>query len=72
MRREVDQMKYRMKEELPFSLNVEDVAELLGISRVSAYNLCHTVTFPAVRVGKRIVIPTEKFLEWLNSLPKAE
>lgn len=65
-------MEYKRKEELPFSLNVEDVAELLGISRVSAYNLCHTEDFPAVRVGRRIVIPTDKFLNWMNSLPKAE
>lgn len=53
-------MECKRKEELPFFLNVEDVAELLGISRVSAYNLCHTEGFPAVRVGRRIVIPTEK------------
>jgi len=53
-------MDYKRKDELPFSLNIEDVAKLLGISRVSTYNLCHTEGFPAVRAGRRIVIPTEE------------
>ena len=56
--------------ELPFTLSVEEMAAFLGISRVGAYNLCHTKGFPSVRIGKRILIPRDRFLAWLNELPE--
>ncbi|MDO4853046.1 MAG: helix-turn-helix domain-containing protein [Clostridia bacterium] len=54
--------------ELPFTLSVEDMATFLGISRVGAYNLAHRKGFPSVRIGKRILIPRDRFLAWLNDL----
>ena len=57
---------YKTYEDLPLTLNPTDVANALGISRVNAYNLCHSVGFPAIRLGKRILIPKEGFLKWLN------
>jgi len=58
-------------EELPLILKVEQVAEVLGISRKTAYSLVRSKDFPAVRVGeKRLVIPRDKFLLWLHT--KAE
>ena len=60
--------------ELPFTLSVEEMAAFLGISRVGAYNgaynLCHAKGFPSVRIGKRILIPRDRFLAWLNELPE--
>lgn len=61
---------YNNINELPFTLSVEDISRLLGISRVGAYNLSHSEGFPAVRVGKRILIPRERFLEWLDARPE--
>lgn len=58
---------YKSYDELPMTLNVMDVALSLGISRVNAYNLCHAQGFPAIRLGKRILIPKEQFLSWLNA-----
>ena len=52
--------------DLPITLSVEDVASYLGISRVGAYNLSHAKGFPSMRIGKRILIPRERFLEWLD------
>lgn len=49
-----------------FSLRVEDVAELLSLSRSGAYALCHRAGFPAVRVGKRLIIPRQAFFAWLE------
>ena len=46
------------------------MAAFLGISRVGAYNLCHAKGFPSVRIGKRILIPRDRFLAWLNELPE--
>ena len=46
--------------------SVADVAEYLGISRVGANNLFHSQTFPAFRVGKRLLITREAFDKWLQ------
>ena len=56
--------------DLPMTLSVEDVASYLGISRVGAYNLCHAQGFPSMRIGKRILIPRDRFLEWLDERQK--
>jgi excisionase family DNA binding protein len=54
-------------EDLPLTLKVEEMAEVLGVSRKVAYNLAKRRDFPAVRVGeKRLVIPRDRFLRWLN------
>ena len=56
--------------ELPITLSVEDVASYLGISRVGAYTLCHLKGFPSMRIGKRILIPRDRFLEWIDQRQK--
>ena len=58
---------YTSYDELPLFLNAEMVAKVLGISISSAYELMHEATFPALRVGSRIVVPKEKFYQWVES-----
>ena len=58
--------KYKHPNKLPMTLSVMDVANALGISRVNAYNLCHVKGFPAIRLGKRILIPKDRFLCWMD------
>lgn len=60
------QVKYKSYEELPLMLSVPEVAAVLGISQAGAYELVHTDGFPALKVGSRIVVPKEKFIEWIN------
>lgn len=50
----------------PTSYRVEDVQRLLGIGRNSAYSLIKQQGFPAIRVGNRIVIPSDLFHTWVN------
>lgn len=59
--------KYTTYDELPLFLNAEMVAKMLGISISSAYELMHETSFPALRVGSRIVVPKEKFCQWVES-----
>ena len=59
--------KYTTYDELPLFLNAEMVAKVLGISISSAYELMHESSFPALRVGSRIVVPKEKFCRWAES-----
>ncbi len=47
-------------------LSMMDVASVLGISKAGAYTLAHSRDFPAFRVGRRIVVSQEKFLDWLE------
>lgn len=60
-------MALRSYEDLPLTLKVEQVAEVLGVSRKVAYNLTKRRDFPAVRIGeKRLCVPRDRFLRWLN------
>ena len=58
---------YTNYDELPLFLNAELVAKVLGISISSAYELMHEANFPALRVGSRIVVPKEKFCQWVET-----
>lgn len=62
---------YQNIAELPFTLSVEELAAFLGISRVGAYNLTHSEGFPTLRVGKRILIPRDLFLDWMKGQMEA-
>ena len=51
---------YKTREELPMYLTVMDVADLLGISRASAYELVREQNFPKLKiVTGRIIIPRD-------------
>ncbi len=54
-------------DELPLVLTVEQVGEILGICKANAYSLCHMKDFPAVKVGKRLIIPRPAFLLWMEN-----
>jgi len=58
---------YKNYEELPCVLTPKDIEDILGISKNSAYELCHSKGFPAKKVGKLIRISKEKFIEWMNN-----
>ena len=52
-------------DQLPLFLNANTVAQVLGVSISSAYELMHETGFPALRIGNRIVVPKEKFHRWV-------
>lgn len=43
-------------------LTVEEAAELLGISRGLAYELVRRRQLPAIRLGRRLVVPRRRLL----------
>jgi excisionase family DNA binding protein len=45
---------------------VDVAAELLGISRASAFRAVHRGQLPSIRLGRRIVIPTAGLLALLG------
>ena len=54
-------------DQLPLFLNANTVAQTLGVSISSAYELMHETGFPALRIGSRIVVPKEKFCRWVDA-----
>lgn len=57
---------YKSYDELPLFLNAETVAKVLGIAPSSSYELLHEPDFPSLRIGNRIVVPKEKFIQWVE------
>lgn len=57
---------FTSNDQLPMTLNAEQVGCYLNISRAGAYALCHSDGFPSIHIGKRIVIPREAFLRWVE------
>ena len=51
-------------DDLPLFLNVNLVAQVLGVSISTAYEVMHGPGFPVLRVGSRMVVPKEKFIQW--------
>ena len=47
-------------------LNAAMVAKVLGVSPSSGYELMHEPGFPVLKVGSRMVVPKEKFMEWVE------
>lgn len=60
------QSMYKHYAELPLFLNSKTVAQVLGVSPSSAYELMHEPGFPVLRVGSRMVIPKEQFIRWVE------
>ncbi|MBR1841957.1 MAG: helix-turn-helix domain-containing protein [Oscillospiraceae bacterium] len=60
-------MRTKDIENLPYMLNAEEVADILGIARNSAYNLMHSEGFPTIHIGRRMVVPKEKLFQWIEN-----
>ena len=50
--------------DLPLFLNANLVAQVLGVSISTAYEVMHEPNFPTLRVSSRMVVPKEKFIQW--------
>ena len=57
---------YKTYDDLPLFLNATMVAQVLGISAASSYELMHEKGFPVLKIGNRMVVPKEKFVAWVE------
>lgn len=60
-----DNRKLKNYDDLPLVLDVPDIQCIMGISRVSAYELVHTPGFPAFRSGRLIKVSKKAFFDWM-------
>jgi len=52
---------------LPLVLNVGHITQIMGISKVSAYQLVHTEGFPKTQIkGRLIRVSKRAFFHWLE------
>lgn len=56
----------RSYDDLPLTLSADDVAAVLGISRTNAYALLHREDFPTLKIGKRLLVPRDRFIRWID------
>ena len=47
------------------TMSVQELSTRMGISLPKAYALVKEPDFPVIRIGTRILIPTDAFKEWL-------
>ena len=52
--------------------NIPEIAVLLDINLIKAYELAKRKDFPAVRIGRRILVPKQAFYKWLNDQAQQE
>lgn len=60
------------QDEAPLIYTVPELAEVMRIGKGAAYQLVKQPGFPAVKVGKRVVIPAASFHRWLERQAEGE
>ena len=64
--------KIRSYDDLPLTLTVPEVGEVLAISRAKAYDLARSEGFPSMRIGTRILVPRDKLIRWIDKQTEAQ
>ena len=64
--------RFRSYGDLPLTLTVPEVGEVLGISRAKAYDLARSEGFPSMRIGTRILVPRDKLIRWIDKQTEAQ
>lgn len=57
--------QYKNYDDLPLFLNSESVAQVLGVSLASTYELIQEPHFPVLVVDNHLVVPKEHFTQWV-------
>lgn len=64
--------RFRSYGDLPLTLTVPEVGEVLAISRAKAYDLARSEGFPSMRIGTRILVPRDKLIRWIDEQTEAQ
>jgi excisionase family DNA binding protein len=58
--------------DLPATITVTEAADILGISRRSAYRAAAAGQIPVIKIGRRLLVPTARLLTLLGQTPDTE
>jgi excisionase family DNA binding protein len=64
-------MREAIRNEVNLTYTVDEVAALLGVARGVAYDNVRNGLIPAVRVGRRWLVPRSRFHAWLDATSSA-
>ena len=64
--------KFKSYQDLTLTLTAPEVGEVLGISRAAAYELVRSQGFPRMKIGTRILVPRDKFIQWIDEQTEVE
>ena len=53
-------------------MTVSDVQQAMNIGRNTAYELVNRADFPKIRMGRKIILPRDAFLRWLDQQTASE
>lgn len=65
--RNPNRYNYTSFDEVPLVIGAEQLAAILGISRSGAYQLLRRKDFPTVHIGKRMIVPRDLLIKWLEA-----
>ena len=60
---------YHSFDDLPLTLRVEDLIEILHIGRKTAYELVRSGQIHSIKIGRQLRIPKQALIDYLNSSP---
>lgn len=53
-------------DELPATISIDHASEILGVSSRTAYRAANRGQIPTLRIGRRLFVPTARFLDMLG------
>ena len=56
----------------PETLTANDLMEIFPLSRSGVYELLRDPDFPKLHLGRRIIIPRDTLIDWLNNRLRTE
>lgn len=56
------------EKELPCYLSAQEISAYLGLGLTATYEMIHREDCPKIVQGRRIIIPRDKFLRWLDEI----
>ena len=59
-------MPFTSIDQIPCTMNADEVAAYLNVSKSGAYTVMHSKGFPVIHIGKRMVVLRDKFLQWVE------
>ncbi|WP_066639194.1 helix-turn-helix domain-containing protein [Desulfolucanica intricata] len=52
--------------DLPMIMTVELTAQVLGLNKGTVYEMIRQKRIPAVKVGRRLLVPRDALLDWIT------
>lgn len=65
-------MEKMRREDLPDVLEAEDIKKFLNIGINQTYDLCNSGQFHVIRIGRRIRVSKQVFLNWFEGNQSVE